>query len=232
MSRRTGAPQQDRSPFRDWFRDIRGSLTTEAALMLPGFIAFGLSLVCLVGLGRAELALQSAVSETAKSIAAHWYPVQMIYTEVKQSLRNSTAGQRMEAVWKRVTDIRDTVQDVESLAQEYERLLPEPIVQVLAWEKQKREAMETGVVEYVEGKIIDPLLAKAFRPIVLYYASGSLDHERLVIESVDLPAFEPGGDPYVEITASYTVKLPIPFVNKSFRLVATAKERAWVGDGS
>jgi len=198
--------------------------------MLPGFVAFGLSLVCLVGLGRAELALQSAVSETVKSIAAHWYPVQMIYTEVKQSLSNSTEGQRMEAVWKRVTDIRDTVQDMESLAQDYERLLPEPIVQVLAWEKQKREALEAGVVETAEGQVIDPLLAEAFRPIVLYYASGSLARDRLVIESVDLPSFEPGGDPYVEITASYTIKLPIPFVNKSIRLVATAKERAWVGE--
>lgn len=52
-----------------------GSITLEAALTLPFFLTFILALVTIVQVAITEIALQAAVSETAKQVAHHYEPV-------------------------------------------------------------------------------------------------------------------------------------------------------------
>lgn len=211
-----------------------GSVTLESIIALPAFLAFVIALNCMIQVAVTELALQSAVSETTKQIAAHLYPVRLLYGEAKQKLAGSKAGMWLQEVIDRVQTVRYKVTDAEDLAKAYERYIPEPILQWVEWEKQRREELEAAgrsSVENVVKNTVDPLLCKAFQPIVVHFADTRvLQSERLRVETVAVPSLEPGGESFVGIEAAYDLKLPIPFWSKTVTIRKKAYERAWIGE--
>lgn len=62
-----------------------GSMTLEAMVILPLFIAFFLAVTAMIHVVVVETALQSAVHETTKQVAAHIYPIYILheYPEVQ-----------------------------------------------------------------------------------------------------------------------------------------------------
>ncbi|HEY0828978.1 MAG TPA: TadE family protein [Bacilli bacterium] len=62
-------------------RKDSGSIALEAALIMPLFLVFVLSLITLIKISIIDIALSSAVSETTKQIAAHMYPVDLLYQD-------------------------------------------------------------------------------------------------------------------------------------------------------
>lgn len=68
-------------------RDRDGSITLEAALAIPIFLTFFLSLVTLIQVALVEMALQAAVTETVKQLAHHYEPVHLVQKK-GESLKN------------------------------------------------------------------------------------------------------------------------------------------------
>lgn len=232
-SRRQWCMLMIKNGLRFW-SDTRGFLALEAAIVLPGIMAVVILMISFIQISAAEIALQSAVSETAKSVASYWQPVRMLYGEAKSKAASSAPGQWVQQALERVNGIRDKIGEAEDFVGQYEAYLPGPVTSLLEWEMMKRQQLEEAAVQ--EGRdaadsVIDPLLCSAFQPVLLHYApSKSLSPERVMIESVRLPSLEPGGNADFELTASYRVRLPVPFFHKTVTIRKKALERAWVGD--
>lgn len=211
-----------------------GSVTLEGMIALPAFLAFVIALNCLIQVSITELALQSAVSETTKQIAAYVYPVRLLYGEAKHKLAGSKPGIWLQDMIDRVQTVRTKATDLEDLAKTYERYIPEPILQWIEWEKTRREQLEQSgrsAVEQTVKRTVDPLLCKAFQPIVVHFSdTRALKPERLEVETVTVPSLEPDGDSFVGIEATYDLKLPIPFWSRTVTIRKKAYERAWVGE--
>lgn len=211
-----------------------GSITVEAAIVVPAIIMFVLFMASLIQIAAAELALQSAVSETAKSAAAHWEPVRMVYRKAKEEALSTSVGQWGQNIVGKLMNARSDWTESEAWVMQYEALLPESLIAVVQWEIAKRESLEQSgrnTAETTIRKAVDPLLCQAFEPIVRHYANPKLlKSDRLSVEAVRLPSLEAGGDASLVITAGYRLRLPVPFWNKTLYLEKTSVERAWVGE--
>lgn len=210
-----------------------GSFTVEAAVLLPAVMSLVLLLVSMIQLASAELALRAAVSETGKSIAGYWPPVRMAYSDAKERVSATQAGKWGADIRSRLEAARGQWTGGEEWLMQYEALLPDPVIAVLEWEIGKREKLEESAQQGAEDsvrRLTDPLLCRAFEPVLHRYANPKLLRpDRLKLDQIRLPSLEPGGNPYVEIAASYELKLPVPFWNKTVRLSKKSYERAWVG---
>lgn len=206
----------------------------EAAILLPFFMAFVFALIAMIQLSVAELALQSAVSESAKEIAARMYPVRLLYGEAKSKVQESKAGSTVQEITNRVMDARGKLIGTEDFIERYETYIPGPIAELAAWEKARREQLEQAGADGIEDmkqRIVDPALCRAFQPIVMHYANRKiLKAEQLQIEQLTVPGLESGGNDYIGIQAKYTLKLPIPFIHKTVEIRKKAYERVWVGE--
>jgi hypothetical protein len=214
-------------------RGIDGSMTVEAAVLLPFVASLILLLASLIQLASAELALRSAVSETAKSIAGYWPPVRMVYADAKSRASSTQAGQWATDIRSRLESAHGQWSGSEDWIMQYEALLPEPVVDLLKWEIGKREELEDSALQNsgtAIRRVTDPILCRTFEPILHHYSNPRLlKKDKLKLELVRLPSLEPGGAPYVELIASYELKLPVPFWNKTVVLEKKSYERAWVG---
>lgn len=213
--------------------DERGSVSLEATLALPFFLAFVLALLCLVKLTVSDMALQHAVSETVKQMAASAYPVQLLADEALQAYAQSGVGRTADEWLAKIRSARDKLVQGEQWVEDYKAFIPEPLVGLVEWERQKREQAEQLAGEQLESFVrqrIEPLVHAAFKEAVLLAADERvLKAERLAVNEVTLPDFTGAGGRYVGIAASYTVKLPIPFLNKTVTLRKRAIERIWTG---
>lgn len=206
----------------------------EAAIVLPAMIMFVMFMASLIQIAAAEVALRSAVSETAKSTAAHWEPVRMVYREAKEQVLSTAPGQWTGTMANKLKQARSGWTEAEEWVQGYASLLPDVVGQLVQWEINKRESLEQKGLDSANAtvnKFMDPLLCKAFEPVLRHYVNGRLlKADKLSIEAVKLPSLEKGGDANVVITAGYALKLPVPFWNKTLHLEKTSVERAWVGE--
>jgi hypothetical protein len=208
-------------------------MVLEAALILPFFLAFLLLLNCLIRIAVVESKLQKAVGETAKVLAVHMEPVELLYAEAKGKWNETRPAQLLERTAEQIKDARSKVTDAEAMAERMESLLPDSILQWVEWEKERREQLEAKGQEAADGLVhrsVDPVVNRAFVPIVLHYADpGYLRSEQLTVTEVTFPDFEDHGQAFVGIEAQYDYKLPVPFMNKTLHLRKKAWERAWVG---
>lgn len=60
------------------WKDTNGSLTLEAAIILPFFLAFILALAGFIDAAKTEMAVQAAASETVKQLAHHYAPLDQL----------------------------------------------------------------------------------------------------------------------------------------------------------
>lgn len=215
-------------------RSESGSMTVEAAILLPCLMMLVMLMVSLIRLASVEIALQSAVTETGKSIAGNWQPVRMVYAEAKARAESSRAGVWTQNLLSKLENWHSRWSGAEEWVLKYEAVLPDPIVNLLKWEVQQREALEDSIGEEAEStirKMTDPLLCRAFDPLLWHYANGQiLNPDKLHVSAIQLPSMESGGSAIVEVTASYEYRLPVPFWNPTFLLKRKSYERAWVGD--
>lgn len=214
-------------------RDERGSVSLEATVALPFFLAFVLALVCLIKLTVADMALQNAVTETVKQMAANAYPVELLADEAMRAYSQSQVGITIDEWLGKIGSARDKLEQGEQWVEDYKAFVPDFMVRLVDWEKQIRE--QTGQMaqdqadRFVEERI-SPVVRSAFKEAVLRYADENvLKEDRLTVTEVVLPSFSDPDKRFIGITAQYTVKLPIPFLNKTVTLRKKAYERIWTG---
>lgn len=216
-------------------KEQQGSIVLEAALTLPFFIAFVTLLTAFIRLSLTEMALQSAVSESAKVIAANMYPVEQLYREGQSQWSNSRTSVWIGNVVAQADSARQKVLDTENFVEQYERWIPEPLVRLAQWEKERREQLEalggSSAAEAKQG--LERQLAKAATPIIASFATTDrLETDKLLVTKLSFPDFDNHEEAYVSIEVQYEYTFAVPFFKKTVMLRKKALERAWVGGES
>lgn len=182
------------------------------------------------------MALQSAVSETTKVVAAHMYPVDLMYQQAKGKWDQSSMKGKMEQVLDQIDSVKQKAVNTEEFIDEYERWIPDPVVKLMEWERMHRQELEDmthAQTDEAKQKIKDtykPLLNEAVTPIVALYANKSrLKTDRLKVTDVILLDLNGKKDVFIGIEAQYEVPLIIPFFHKVMVVRKKAMERAWIG---
>ncbi|MDF2721347.1 MAG: hypothetical protein K0Q59_1022 [Paenibacillus sp.] len=205
--------------------DESGSMTLEAVVALPFFLAFVLALICVIKLTVADIALHNAVSATVKQVAANGYPIEVMANEAKDAFVNSDFGQTILEWVGHVQAVRDKIEQGEQWVDDYRAFIPDWLFETIDLERRKREQAEQQVADSLNS-----LVNAAFKQAVLHYADTHvLNRDSLTIVEVELPSFTSRDQPFIGITAEYTVRLPIPFLDKRVTLRKRGYERLWFG---
>ncbi len=115
----------------------------------------------------------------------------------------------------KVRNARDKAKQSEQFVEDYSAYIPEPLVQLMEWERTKREKYEQMPAEqyrhYTETVFV-PLLNQTFGKLVYKMADPKLIREdRLKVTKVTFPDFEAHGQAFVGIEAEYEMRLAVPF---------------------
>lgn len=216
-----------------FYKQTKGNIVLEAALIMPFFSLFIIALVCMMKISMTETALQSAVSETTKVLATHMYPVQIIVGEVHEQWHGSEPGRSTTEIINNIKQAMAKVQQFSDFIDDYKALLPDFMLPMVEFILQMEENLGSGIedmTQHVEESLWNPLLQKTFKPLVLIHADrNKLQADRLHITRVVVPDLIHGEQLLIGIEAEYVVKLPLPFYRKEIRLVKQSYERVWVG---
>ncbi|WP_281887289.1 pilus assembly protein [Paenibacillus sp. YYML68] len=213
-------------------KERQGGIVLEAALVLPLFATISMLFVSMIRMSQAEMALHSMVSESAKVMAANLYPVEQLYVGARQQLAASAPVMWLEQVVSQANAARSQVVEAEKFVEDHSRFIPEPIVRLVAWEKEHRTQLEAaGGEKTAELKAsIRKKAAAAATPLIASFGdTKTLDPKKLKVTDLQLPDFEQGQSAYVVVEAEYAYKLTLPFYTRTVILRKKATERAWIG---
>jgi hypothetical protein len=202
-------------------------------LILPVFLSFVLVLNSFIQITIAQIALQTAVSETSKQIATHMYPVKLLYMEAESKITGSHTGLIIQQVLEKIREARSKVTDSEELVEQYASYIPQPIVTFLELEKKHRELLEANG-QHMSKQILDhsfnPLVNQAFTSLVLQFADHKvIQPNHLKVVDVQLPNLASPSEAFIAIEAQYDIQLMIPFFHRTIALRKRAVERLWIG---
>jgi len=219
--------------LRIFLSNQRGGVTLEAALIMPIFLAFVLALAMFIRLAVTEMALKSAAVETTKIVATHMYPVELLLAEAKQKFDETRIGAAIGEIVDRAKSVQDAVESAEQFVDDYAAWIPDPLLQLMAWEKDARESVEGAAGQAwddVSGTVLQPMLNAAMKPLVRQFADMELlEDERLEVSKVQWLSFSDRSKAYVGIELKYRFSIKLPFFRKDIIISKKAYERAWLG---
>ena len=199
----------------------QGSLTLEATIVLPVFLAIVLFLINVVNVAMVYIAMDHAVSEITKQFATRAYPLKYL-----------NSGTSVGNPEDKLSQVINSLNSLNSGQSTPERLIASEIVNQLGdcIEGESAGAAINRIVKVIaEKKITEiyPLVNIADRGVVVcqvkmynpYQTSGNFG----TLNNIGLS----GKD--VVISVRYKVKLAVPFLPlKEIIMSNTAAERAWV----
>ncbi|MFD0697109.1 TadE/TadG family type IV pilus assembly protein [Paenibacillus sp. GCM10027628] len=219
--------------LRKFRSDQQGGIVLEASLVLPFFLAFVVGIILFIQLAVMEMALQAGVTEATKSIAGQLYPVRLLVQEAKSHYDQSRVSEMINSAVDRVKSARDKVVGAEDLADEYAAYIPDSLLELIKWEKEKRRQGEGEAQEEIDqfyDQTVKPRINAAFTPIAYAFCdSATIRKDQFKVISVTLPSMERSGNAFFGIEAQIEYKFPLPFISKMIILKKKAFERAWVG---
>jgi hypothetical protein len=212
---------------------MSGSIVVEASLILPIFLSFILVLNSFIQITIAQIALQTAVSETTKQIATHMYPVKLLYMEAESKITGNHTGLIIQQVLEKIVETRSKLTDSEELVEQYASYIPEPIVTILKLEKKHRELLESNgqdMSQQLLDQTFNPLVNQAFTKLVLQFADHNvIQPNHLNVVDIQLPNLASPSEAFIAIEAQYDIQLMIPFFHRTLALRKRAMERLWIG---
>lgn len=185
----------------------------EAALVMPLLLMVLVVFIVLIRLCAAQMALQSAASQTARQAAAHIYPVDLA---LRQASSQISAFQPMNVPMSEWSDAAATAAD----------WLPDPAgAAVSAALRGDWEPFADAAATELGRAVVEPLLQQ-------YADEAVIEKERISLSRLTLPDLNNKENPYLTIEAQYEFPLSIPFTDKKILLRERASERVWVSDAS
>jgi len=179
-----------------------GSLTLEAAMVMPFFLLFIVFMATIIRISIVDMALKKAASETAEVIAAHVYPAVLMKdsgeTYIDSKIKNYTGD----------------VLDLEQAKKIGNLVLSEFNIDI------------TDILGSLAGSVLEKPAQNKFDAS---HHDGLAGKGKLKIEKVELPKSFGGGDAYIGIVVTYEMKIVAPFINKKIVLQKRAYERLWAG---
>lgn len=187
------------------FRNENGSITLEAALVLPVFMLFIVFMASIIRISVAEIALNKSVNETSKIIATHAYPATILAEEASGLVGDKLSGLTLGEV--SLTDVED-------------------LVGTSIREFLDIDVSGSNYLNDLGTSAITPIIKEKFAENM---NSNSESINNLTVE-VEMPNSLNGGEgSYLGIIASYDLDLTVPFVEKTITIKKQAYERLWVG---
>ncbi|WP_271751905.1 TadE family protein [Cohnella sp. JJ-181] len=184
-----------------------GSLTLEAALTMPIVMICVLFLIYLIHASIVSMALQGALSQTARQTAAVWYPLAESIAEAQ-----AATGSEPGSAWKdRLAGTQETVGKIAPY-------LPEPL--------------STWAGHFADGSWYpDALAAKlALEPRVAERLRKSMvQPSRMKLTKVELPDAEDSSRAFLVLEAEYRLPFSFPWSGRPLILRASVRERVWTG---
>lgn len=184
-------------------RKEEGSITLEAAMVLPFFMLFIVFLATIIRISIADMALYQSVSETNEVIATHAYPADLATTAVEDILNDKLSG---------IHEDLDLNLAASLLTDSMEYL--DINIDV------------NGYLQSISADLLEPVIQDKFADKV---GGSFFDSSNLSIDQVTHPTSFTGDGAFIEIDASYKIDVAVPFVNKQIILKKTSYERLWAG---
>lgn len=180
-------------------KDDDGSLTLEAAMVMPIFLLFVVFLATIIRISVADLALRNAVNNTAEILATHAYPAY---------LAEKAAKSKIDDTIKNYTQDQFDLEQATKLA------------------KGVLEKFNINLMDYVSsisGAILTPVVKENFKES----NKDQLFKDKSLEIKVEPPSTLENS--YIGIIGTYRVSITAPFVNKKITLQKKAYERLWTG---
>jgi len=189
-------------------RHEHGSMTVEAAMVLPIFLFFVIFLIYIIQMVYTSIALQLTVSNMVKQVATHLYPVSVVMDRAAVESGPEAGG--------------GGTLTMEEVAKTYDRILPPPIGE---WVKNTDlyRRTEDAIYQAAGDTLVKPLL----KP---YLQDAMLSEERIHVTRFAFPNLKKKNPTFVALELSFTMPMRVPFIDKELVIQARAAERAWIGD--
>lgn len=187
-----------------------GSLTLEAAMVMPFFMLFIIFLATLIRISIADMALYKATSETSEVIVSFGYPA-----EIVRSTAEEIATNKLESLMPKEVKLDEVIGWANDGIEYFF-----PDVDVGGSIESFFDSIAEGPLEaMIQNKFADTVGNETV-----------FKKENLKVENVDVPSLAGGsGGGYLKIDVSYDVDISFPFVNKTITLKKTSYERLWTG---
>ena len=198
----------------------QGSMVVEASIVLPMFMFFVIFLIYIIQMTLISTALQSTVSDTVKTVAAHIYPVSLAVN--KEGDGGGTAGQENTPSHWEIPKL-----SLRDWATEYSSSLPSPLNQWIADAAAAGDEPLQQLKNQTAETVLDPVIKPILKP---FMPEGLLDYDRIHVSNISIPNLKSGQSPYFGIEVSYELPIRVPFLTKKIVLQAKSQERLWIGD--
>ncbi|MFD2210442.1 TadE/TadG family type IV pilus assembly protein [Virgibacillus halophilus] len=192
-------------------KNENGSITLEAALIIPILLTFFLLLISFVKISIAEMALDDAVSDAAQSVAHYSYVAMVVQGVVKKgsdgfvdSLTDKASGKLdnnevAKYLLKKLGGIgKDAIPTTGDVANRYS----DSFYQKMVIDRYKERVSNTS-----------------------FFNPGGI-----VVKNSSFPSSTSGDSANVKIPAENTLKIILPFFEKDIKIKKVAVERGWVGN--
>ncbi|MFZ5597781.1 MAG: TadE/TadG family type IV pilus assembly protein [Bacillota bacterium] len=198
----------------------RGGLTLEAAVIFPVFIAFMLLLINFINLAMAYVAMDHAVGESVKQIAALSYPLKYLKCEDPNGVSENLVGILTGPFGGSGGGAAETADAaVGGLVAVFGNVLKEKAY----------EELEGMIREYCLNSIKDSNIPGIVRPGDIEITGMKLYNPNSPENSMETINGRTLDNRDIALVVEYRVKLPVPFLPvRDIRLSSTAVERAWV----
>ncbi|XID93070.1 TadE/TadG family type IV pilus assembly protein [Paenibacillaceae bacterium WGS1546] len=188
-------------------RRDEGSVTLEAAMMMPIFMLFAMFLAFMVQTAVMTMALHGALSQTARQAAAAWYPIALAADKARDTELN-----------RQIEQWNDRWQSVGETLREYGRWLPAPMNE---WAEQAADvtfSVEEQAAILAFGRMMESFVDERV-----------LDVSRIRLTSVGLPDVDDRSRAFLTLQAEYALPMEVPLLGRKLVIKQAARERAWIG---
>lgn len=205
-------------PLFSWFHDRRkfhskqqGSITMEAALIMPVLLLFLLVFYILLMITSTQMALQATASATVQQISSNIHPIALVVNKL-----NANSSSHVEP--------KAAEEGIKAVLYEVSGSFPAPINQLLQESLKGNWWPAINLAGTTVGKDI----------LEIYIRSNAnypvLEKDRVDLVYLQLPDLLNGTDQNVVLTLEYKLPLKIPFTNQPIIIREQAMQRAWLPD--
>jgi hypothetical protein len=184
-----------------------GGVTLETALVMPIFLMFVFLLIFIVKTAVISMALQGALSQTARQAASAWYPISLGLEQARSSKLNQQT-ERWNESWLKVGET----------VNQYGKWLPSPIKEWAVQATSGSFSLEQQAARLALGQLMKTFIDER-----------ALDANRLKLSTVSLPDEEDKNIAFLTLEAEYVLPYQVPFLGRQLVLRESARERVWIG---
>lgn len=190
-------------------RNKDGSITLEAAMILPIFMIFIMFLIMFIKLAVADMALYEATSDTTEIVSSYAYP-----GEIMKSSKSKILEDKL-----RSTDLYRDRNNAITLSQ------------VVDWTDDALKFFGIDVAgaaddlmhSLIQEDVIEPVVQDYFKEATGNWSIFSPDN--LTVKNVSLEK----GEKFLQIDVEYNLDFSLPFFDETVTLKKTSYERLWTG---